>query len=121
MPSRNSLLLALLLTTAAHAGSFAIIGTQPGPWPAMLTAVGHLPAPFASANIFVARSGAPASADWTAKVKAGAALILEGPSPLAASFGFGSSAGTLSVIHLVDSHNAALPVIWSKAVEIQTP
>jgi hypothetical protein len=111
----------MLLPAVAFGGTFAVVGTQPGPWPAMLSAVGHTPAPFANAEIFVAPAGTPASADWTAKVKNGAALILEGPSPLAASFGFTSGTGTLSVIHLVDTHNAALPVIWSKAVEIQKP
>ena len=121
MRSLNSLILALGLSISASAGTFAVIGAQPGPWPQMLSSVGHFPVPAASAEIFVAPSGTPAAPDWQAKVKAGAALILEGNSPLAASFGFKQTQGSVPVIHLVDTHNPTLPVIWSKSLEIPRP
>ncbi len=121
MRSLSRVLVFLALAFCADAATFAVLGPRPGPWPALLSSVGHLPAPAASAEIFVAPAGTPASADWQAKVKAGAVVILEGSSPLAASFGFRQGAGSLPVIHLVDTHNPTLPVIWGKAVEIARP
>jgi hypothetical protein len=120
MPSQNSrLALALLaLTSPCYSGTFAVLGPQTGSWPSILSSVGHVPGSAASADIFVAPPNTPAAADWQAKVKAGAALILEGSSPLAASFGFKARVESIPVIHLVDVHNPALPVIWSKSVEL---
>ena len=120
MPSRNSAVrLALLLAfaRACPAGTFAVLGNTAGSWPAVLSAVGHLPGPAATADIFVAPPRTPAAADWQSKVRGGAALILEGASPLAASFGFTPRLETVPVLHLVDVHNPKLPVIWNTAVE----
>ncbi len=114
----NSLLLASALAASCSAGTFAIVGTEGGSWPSILSSAGHVPGPAVSADIFVAPSGTPATADWQSKVKNGAALILESSSPLSASFGFRSGLDTVSVIHLVDVHNPGLPVIWNKAVEM---
>ena len=108
MHLRNSTLyLAAALTVAPYCsgGTFAVLGPAAGSWPAILSSVGHIPAPAASAEIFVAPPGTPASADWRSKVEKGAALILQGTSPLAASFGFKAGADTVSVVHLVDVHN----------------
>ena len=49
---------------------------------------------------------------------AGAMVILEGGSPLAADFGFQPGAGVISCIHIVDEHYPDLPVIWASAVNI---
>jgi hypothetical protein len=120
MPSRNSLLvLFAVLAPVCDAGTFAVIGAKPGPWPSILSAVGHVPGPVGYADIVVAPGNTPASADWQARVKNGAALILEGPSPLAASLGFKPAIDTVPVIHVVDVHNPTLPVIWQKTLEIQ--
>ena len=89
-----------------------------GSWPAVLSSVGHISVSPSEADIFVVPPGTPAAADWHSKVQNGAALILEGSSPLAASFGFRARSETVSVIHVVDVHNPALPVIWSKSVEM---
>ena len=125
MPSQNKflfpfalVLLALVLPNSSQAGIFAVLGQQPGSWPTVLSSVGHVPGPAAGAEIFVAPPGTPASADWQAKVKNGAALILEGSSPLAASFGFTTGASIVPVLHLIDVHNPGLPIIWEKSVEI---
>ncbi len=69
------------------------------------------------ADINVAPLNAPA-ADWRSKAMNGAAVILEGSSPLAASFGFIATKSTVSTDHIVDEHNPSLPVIWSKAIDI---
>jgi len=118
MRLRNSFLLVAVLAPVCFGGTFAVLGPPGGPWPAVLSSVGHVPGLAASADIFVAPPGTAAAADWKKKVEGGAALILEGSSPLAASFGFRPLADTVSVIHVVDVHNAALPVIWSSAIEM---
>jgi hypothetical protein len=119
MPSRNKLVILLLGVSASScAGTFAVIGAKTTSWPSILSAVGHVPAPLNAADIVVASPGTPASPDWQARVRSGAALILEGPSPLAASFGFRPGTDTVSVIHVVDVHNPTLPVIWANALEI---
>jgi len=115
--SRVALLL-LAIVTQVPAATFAIIGAKTTSWPAILSSVGHIQGPATTADIVVAPANTPASADWQARVKSGTALILEGPSPLAASFGFKPGADTIPVIHLIDVHNPALPVIWSKSLEI---
>ncbi len=118
MHLRNSVILAVALAFPAFGGTFAVLGPQAGSWPSILSAAGHFAAPAASADIFVAPPGTPASADWKTKVEKGAALILEGSSPLAASFGYRARTDTVSVVHLVDVHNPSLPIIWGKPVEL---
>ncbi len=108
----------LCCAAACRGGTFAIVGAQPGAWPGILGSVGHIAGPAAEAEIFVALPGTPDAADWHAKVRGGATLIVEGSSPLAASFGFRAGAEAVPVIHVVDTHNEQLPVIWSKAVNI---
>ncbi len=121
MRSRNKLLPAVIffaLSPLCSAGTFAVSGSQPGPWPSILSSVGHIAGPAVSANILVAAPAAAASADWNRRVENGATLILEGSSPLAASFGFHPQAETVSVVHIVDVHNPSLPIVWSKAIDI---
>jgi len=110
--------LLLLLASGCAAGTFTVIGPLPGSWPAILSSVGHVPASTGDADIYVATAGTPASLDWQSRVDRGAVLILEGSSPLAASFGFRAKAETVSVIHVVDQHNPELPVIWQQALEL---
>ena len=54
-------LLPMLLAPACFGGTFAVLGPQAGPWPLVLSAAGHFQAPVASAEIFVAPPGTPAS------------------------------------------------------------
>ena len=112
---------ALFFTTLiANAATFTVIGNpaSEGSWPAVLSSVGHLRGPASTATVFVARPGTPAAADWQQRVNAGATLILEGSSPLAASFGFRPRVETVETVHLVDRHNPKLPVIWEHKTEI---
>ncbi len=123
MPSRNNfihLTLGFLLLSAsiACAGTFALPPDR-GPWSAILSATGHAPATTGTlADIYVAPLNAPASPDWRSKAAGGAAIILEGASPLAASFGFTPDGKTVPVIHIVDEHNPSLTVVWSKPVDL---
>jgi hypothetical protein len=85
----------------------------------ILSSAGHAPAQAdGDADIYVAPLNAPASPDWRAKAMSGAAVILEGRSPLAEEFGFKPGAAIISCVHIVDEHNPNLPVIWEKAVDI---
>jgi hypothetical protein len=121
MRFRNSLLLLLAVQAAvqpAKPGTFAVLGSRTGAWPLILSSVGHVSASPASADILVAPVNAPASPDYQARVRSGAALILEGASPLAESFGFRGSLQTIPVVHLIDVHNPALPIIWAKPAQL---
>jgi hypothetical protein len=113
-----SLALLCLLPCGVKAAGFSIIGTDPGPWPQILTSVGHWPSPAANATIYVGRPGAPASPNWTAKLTHGSVLILEGESTLAASFGFHPTKETFQLASLVDVHNPTLPIVLEHAVEL---
>jgi hypothetical protein len=118
MHLQNKIAVLLSLAPLCSAGTFTVLGAAPGAWPAILSSVGHISGLPASADIIVAPASTPASADWKGRVDNGAALILEGSSPLAASFGFRPLLETVSVVHVVDVHNPSLPIIWSRAVEI---
>jgi hypothetical protein len=118
MRSQNRLAVFLSLAPLCSAGTFTVLGSVPGAWPAILSSVGHIAGPLASADIVVASPATPASADWKGRVDKGAALILEGPSPLAASFGFRPQPESVSVVHVVDVHDPSLPIIWSRSIEI---
>ena len=115
---RASLAAGLFLAMQCFGGSFAVLGTQGGAWPEVLSSVGHVAGSVSSADILVGRSGAAASVELQRKVEAGGALILESSSPLAESFGFKARSETVSVIHVVDEHNPTLPIIWSAPVEL---
>ena len=112
--------LGILFPLLAQGGIFAVLSPQAGPWPAILSSAGHAPGTAESADIIVVPSGTPAAADWQRRVQAGTALILEGSSPLAASFGFRQTAkmDTIALLHIVDMHKPELPVIWEKPVDV---
>src|SRR6266545_906553 len=82
------LLVALPLAAAAPLPYFAVLSDDLGAWPAILSSIGLQRQPAAISRIFVARSGAPASAEWPARVDRGSILILEGESSLADMFSF---------------------------------
>ena len=106
------------LPAALPAAGFSIIGTEPGAWPSILTSIGHRASPAVEARIFVGRSGAPASPNWAPKLTGGCILILEGESPLAASFGFRPTKETVRVASLQDVHRPGLPIIFEHALEV---
>src|SRR5579864_5050040 len=81
------LLLAVSLF-AAPLPYFSVLSDDPGAWPAILSSIGFQRQPAGVSRIFVARAGAPASAEWKARLDHGAVLILEGQSSLAEMFGF---------------------------------
>ena len=113
--------LALAVTAAAQPRDlpyFAVLSDDAGSWPEILSSVGFQRQPAALAHIFVARAGAAASAEWPARVEHGAALILEGESSLADSFGFRRRNGGVKVTSLLDVHAPNLPLVWEKGLEL---
>ena len=121
MPAARALpFLLLALPLAAADPYFSVLSDDPGAWPAILSSIGLLPQPAALARVFVARSGAPASPEWSARVEHGAILILEGESSLADSFGFHRDPAhdPVRVHSLTDRHRPDLPIIWEKGLEL---
>ncbi len=111
----------LLLCIAPHpaqAAGFSIIGTEPGAWPDILSSIGYRRSPAVDAQLFVGRPGAPASPNWSVKLASGCILVLEGESPLAASFGFRPGKETVRVASLQDVHRPGLPIIFEHALEV---
>jgi hypothetical protein len=104
--------------SAADLPYFSILSDDGGSWPAILSSIGLESRPAGMAHIFVARAGAPASADWNGRVDRGAILILEGESSLAEMFGFRLGAGNVRVNSLTDIHRPGLPIVWEKGLEL---
>lgn len=107
-----------LLPTTALAAGFSIITPDPGAWPQILSSVGFTAQPAAAANIYVGRSGSPASPHWQSKLESGAYLILEGESPLAASFGIHPTKQTFQLASMQDVHRPKLPIIIEHPLEL---
>jgi hypothetical protein len=106
----------------ATAGSpaYQISATDPGPWPAILSSVGLIPASGGPANLFIVRAGTsdPPQA-WIQKIEAGAIVVLEGESDLANSLGFKAGPQHVLVRSIVDIHAPKLPIVWEKPVELR--
>jgi len=115
------LVLVLALGPAANAFTlpyFAVLNEDAGAWPDILSSIGFQRQPAGLAHIFVARTGSPASAEWTSRVEHGAILIVEGESSLAAMFGFRHTDSNVKVASLIDVHSPKLPIVWEKGLEL---
>lgn len=113
--------MSLLAAAAAHSAGlpyFSVLSEDAGPWPAILSSIGLQQQPASKAHIFVARAGAPASAEWLTRVDQGAILILEGESSLAEMFGFKRGSDSVHVTSLQDVHNPKLPIVWQKSMDL---
>jgi hypothetical protein len=119
---RCVILAGLLLGVAAlHAASlpyFAVLSEDAGAWPDILGSIGLVRQAASVSHVFVARTGAPASAEWNGRVEQGAILILEGESSLAEMFGFKPGKERVRVTSLTDVHRPQLPMVWEKALEL---
>ena len=119
--SGGALGLLFLATASLHAAAlpyFSVLSDDAGSWPAILSSIGLERQPASKAHIFVARAGAPASAEWPARVEQGAIVILEGESSLAEMFGFKRGKDSVRVTSLSDIHNPKLSIVWEKSVEL---
>lgn len=103
---------------AADLPYFSVLSEDAGAWPEILSSIGLQRQPAGVSRIFVARSGAPASAEWPARVEKGAILILEGESNLAELFGFRRTRENARVGSLTDIHRPGLAIVWEKGLEL---
>jgi len=96
--------------------SYAVIGGEAGSWPAILKSIGLLNGPVGDATVVVAPQGTNGSASaWAARVEQGTLLVLEGESPLAASFGFHAGSKPHATVRSVEDLRAPqLRIIWEK-------
>ncbi len=122
---RSLISLALVLAGCplgpAHAADlpyFSVLSDDAGAWPEILSSVGLQRQPAGLARIFVARTGAPASAEWNGRVQKGDILILEGESSLAEMFGFRRGKESVRVNSLTDVHRPKLSIVWEKGLEL---
>jgi len=119
MRSHGSRLVFLLVWPCAAATlTFHVAGDDPGGWPAILSSIG-LQNATVKGDIEVIPAGAgSAETAWTQRVEHGTILILEGASPLAASFGFRATTQHISVQSVEDLRAPQLRIIWEKPVEV---
>jgi hypothetical protein len=127
----------LLLAVAAHAAElpyFSVLSEDAGAWPLILSSIGLQRQPAGISRIFVARTGASASAEWPGRVERGAILILEGESSLADLFGpqqsaAGAQPGPVSpalscklsaVVVAVQSHDRVMQGLTHVAQSLRT-
>jgi len=118
MRSRASGLLLLALGSCRGATlTFHIAGGDPGGWPAILSSIGLQSA--ARGDIEVIPSGAaPENANWSQRVESGTILVLEGASPLAASFGFRAGSKRITVRSVEDLRSPQLRIIWEQNLDV---
>jgi hypothetical protein len=107
------------LACAADLPYFSVLSEDAGAWPQILESIGLQRQPAGLSRIFVARTGAAASAEWPARVEHGAILVLEGESSLADLFGFRrSKKDPVRVQSLSDVHRPTLSIVWEKGLEL---
>lgn len=117
MRSLTSLLF-LALPCAAATLTFHIAGDDPGGWPSILSSIA-LQNAAARGDIEVIPAGTPAAeTDWPQRIEHGTILILEGASPLAASFGFRAGSQRISVRSVEDLRAPQLRIIWEQPVDV---
>ena len=107
------------LAGAAELPYFSVLSEDAGAWPEILGSIGLQRQPAGVSRIFVARTGATASAEWPGRVERGSILSLEGESSLADLFGFRRSRkDPVRVQSLNDVHRPTLPIVWEKGLEL---
>ena len=94
--------------------TYKVVGGDPGSWPAILSSIGLVAG---DPGVVVALDGS-APADWASRVEAGTILILEGDSPLAASFGFHPGQARASVRSVEDLRAPKLRIVWEQALDL---
>src|SRR5579871_3603936 len=115
MSFRNSFAI-FILASAAHAGGFSyrVLGDHATTWDAALSSIGLVKG--SGDAVVIAPAGTAGSAEqWSERIESGTILVLEGESPLAASFGFRPSAKPRVVVRSIeDVHAPKLRILWDK-------
>src|SRR5579872_1776905 len=98
--------------------TFHVAGDDPGGWPVILSSIG-LQSTARRGDVEVIPAGAVSTeTDWAQRVDRGTILIIEGASPLAASFGFRATTQHISVQSVEDLRAPQLRIIWEKAADL---
>jgi len=111
-------LVLLALPCSAATLTFHIAGDDPGGWPSILSSIG-LQNTSAHADVELMPAGASTTeTDWPQRVEHGTILVLEGASPLAASFGFRPGSPRISVRSVEDLRAPQLRIIWEQPADL---
>jgi len=113
-------LCALLPLEAAPRFAFHLMGDDPSGWQELLSSMGLTPGTGGGSSVIVAAHGTDLPpAEWLARVEHGVILVVEGESPLAASFGFRPSTSPhVSVRSVADLRAPDLRIVWEKALDL---
>ena len=106
------------LASAAPTLSFHVMGDDTGSWPAILSSIGLTEN--AAGDVLVLAHGAQLSfQECQSRLDRGTILILEGPSPLAESFGFrATSKAHVTVRSVEDVRASKLQIVWEKPLDL---
>lgn len=107
-----------VITIASPTLSFHVMGNDTGSWPAILSSIGLREN--AAGDVLVMANGAQLSfQECQSRLDRGAFLILEGPSPLAESFGFHATQKPRVIVRSVEDVRAAnLHIVWEKPLDL---
>ncbi|MGA2877537.1 MAG: hypothetical protein ABSG13_01160 [Bryobacteraceae bacterium] len=99
--------------------NYQIAGSDPGPWPQILSSVGLTRSDGDPAKLFVVRQAAAGSVpQWIQRVEQGGTLVLEGESELATALGITPSNKQVTVRSIVDQRAPKLSIVWESPIEI---
>jgi hypothetical protein len=107
----------LVFPCAAATLTYHVAGEDSGGWPAILSSIGLQNAGHGDVEVIPAGVAA-VEADWSQRVEHGTILVLEGASPLAASFGFRAGTESVSVQSVEDVRASQLRIVWEQAVDV---
>jgi hypothetical protein len=112
-------LLLLLPALPAFGATFTyyVAGSRPGSWPVIFSSLGLTPG-LSDPGVIVVPTGVLPGAGWAARVERGTILVLEGESPLAASFGFKPTGRRAAVRSVEDLRAPKLKIVWEQPLEI---
>ncbi|MEQ1949032.1 MAG: hypothetical protein ABL995_17705 [Bryobacteraceae bacterium] len=108
--------------SAAPRFQYHVLGEEPGSWPEILSSIGLLDGPTASAAVIVAPRGIDLpAAEWLERVSRGTILVVEGDSPLANTLGFKATGQPRTPVQSVEDLRAPqLRIVWEKSVDLPT-
>lgn len=93
--------------------TFSVEGGDRGAWVELLSAIGLVEGRAGDADVIVLAEGA--TGDYRARAERGAIVVLEGDSPVAASFGIRSTGQAVAVRSIVDARAPGLSIVWEQA------
>ncbi len=118
MPLRASPLLILLAACLNAAPHYEIVGSEEGAWPAIFSSINLTRG---TGGIYVLPDPpATQTQQWLDRIEAGAIVVLQGESELAASLGFRPITGAkpVAVRNVVDAREPGMLTVWERTVEI---